>query len=180
MDVFDAIKGRRSVRRYKPDSVPDELIERILDAARWAPSAGNIQPWKFIVIKDKNLLELVKKVSPGYLGEAPLAILVCSDKERAYRVGGTMGRDYLSVSDCSMAVENMVLTAYALGLGTCIVKSFSRIAVKEILEIPEGIEPELLVVIGYPVQKPTPPARIPFRDMVYLNRYGEKFSTNME
>jgi len=180
MDVFEAIKGRRSVRRYKPDSVPDELLERILDAARWAPSGGNIQPWKFIVIKDKNLLELVRKVSPGYLGEAPLAILVCSDKEREYRIGGKMGRDYLSVSDCSMAVENMVLTAYALGLGTCIVKSFSHIAVKEILEIPEGIEPELLVVIGYPAQKPTPPARIPFREMVYLNKYGEKFRTSME
>ena len=91
-----------------------------------------------------------------------------------------MGRDYLSVADCSMAVENMVLTAYALGLGTCIVKSFSHIAVKEILEIPEGIEPELLVVTGYPAHKPAPPTRIPFREMFYLNKYGEKFRSSVE
>jgi len=180
MNVFDAIKGRRSVRKYKLDSVPNEVIEKILDAARWAPSAGNIQPWKFIVISDRNMLELVRKVSPGYLGEAPLAILVCSDRERAYRVGGTLGRDYLSVSDCSMAVENMLLAAYALGLGTCAVKSFSRIAVKEMLEIPEGIEPELLVIMGYPAHTPTPPARIPFGQIVYLNKYGLKFPTSME
>jgi nitroreductase len=177
MDIFKAIKGRRSVRKYKSDSVPDEILERILDAARWAPSAGNIQPWKFIVIRDKKILELLRKVSPGYLGEAPLAVLVCSDKERESREGGQMGRDYLSISDCSMAVENMVLTAYALGLGTCIVKSFSEIAVREILEIPEGIAPELLVVIGYPAQKPTPPDRTPIREIAYLNKYGEKFST---
>jgi len=180
MDVFEAVKGRRSVRRYKTDVVQKELIEKMLDAARWAPSGGNIQPWKFIVISDRNLLELIRKVSPGYLGEAPLAILVCSDKEKAYRIGGALGRDYLSVADCAMAVENMLLAAYALGLGTCVVKSFSRVAVKEMLEIPEGIEPELLVIIGYPAQTPTPPARIPLREIAYLNKYGQKFPTSLE
>jgi nitroreductase len=180
MDVFEAIKGRRSVRRYKPDAVPKELIEKILDAARWAPSGGNIQSWKFIVISDKHLLEMVRKVSPGYLGEATLGILVCSDKEKAYRIGGVLGRDYLSVADCAMAVENMLLAAYALGLGTCVVKSFSRIAVKEILEIPEGIEPELLVILGYPAQTPTPPSRIPLKEIAYLNKYGQNFPTSLE
>lgn len=180
MDVFEAVKGRRSVRRYKTDVVPKELIEKMLDAARWAPSGGNIQPWKFIVISDRNLLELIRKVSPGYLGEAPLAILVCSDKEKAYRIGGTLGRDYLSVADCAMAVENMLLAAYALGLGTCVVKSFSRVAVKEMLEIPEDIEPELLVIIGYPAQTPTPPARIALEEIAYVNKYGQKFPTSLE
>jgi nitroreductase len=180
MDVFQAIRGRRSVRRYKTDAVPKELIEKILDAGRWAPSGGNIQPWKFIVISDRNLLELIRKVSPGYLGEAPFAILVCSDKEKAYKVGGALGRDYLSVSDCSMAVENMLLAAYALGLGTCVVKSFARIAVKEMLEIPEGIEPELLVIAGYPASEPKPPARTPLKDIAYLNKYGGEFPIDLE
>lgn len=180
MDVFEAIKGRRSIRRYKPDAVPKELVEKILDAARWAPSGGNLQPWKFIVISDRNIVELIRKVSPGYLGEAPLAILVCSDKEKAYRVGGALGRDYLTVADCSMAVENMLLASYALGLGTCVVKSFSRIAVKEMLEIPDGIEPELLVIAGYPALTPTPPARIALREITYLNKYGQKFPTGLE
>ncbi len=177
MDVFEAIKGRRSVRRYRSEPIPNELVEKMLDAARWAPSGGNIQPWKFIVVNDKNLLEITRKVSPGYLGDAPLAILVCSDKEKEYRVGGALGRDYLSVSDCSMAVENILLAAYALGLGTCVVKSFSRIAVKELLEIPEGIEPELLVIMGYPEHVPTPPPRSPLQEIAYLNKYGVKFLT---
>lgn len=83
MDVLDAIKGRRSIRCYKEDPIPDELIQKILEAARWAPSGGNIQPWKFIVVRDRILLDLLKKVSPGYLGDAPLAIVICSDKERS-------------------------------------------------------------------------------------------------
>lgn len=86
----------------------------------------------------------------------------------------------MSVADCSMAVENMLLAAHALGLGTCVVKSFSRVAVKEMLEIPDGVEPELLVVLGYPAQSPKPPARIPLREIAFLNKYGRKFPTNMD
>ena len=175
MEVFDAIKGRRSVRKYKLKPIERELIKTLLDAAHWAPSGGNIQPWKFIVVEDPKVLEVTRKISPGYFGEAPLAILVCSDKEKAHRVGGVLGRDYLSAADCAMATQNILLAAYALGLGTCVVKSFSYTAIKEILEIPNGIEPELLVIIGYPDQIPKPPTRISLNEMVYLNKFGEKF-----
>lgn len=175
MDVFEAIKGRRSVRKFKPKKVERELIEKLLTAACWAPTGGNIQPWQFIVVEDPTLLDMVRKISPGYLGETPLAILVCSDKTKAHKVGGTMGRDYLSVADCAMATENLVLAAYALGLGTCIVKSFSHAAIKEILEIPQGIEPELLIVVGYPDATPAPPRRIPLKENTYLNKFGQSF-----
>ncbi|MGQ9624397.1 MAG: nitroreductase family protein [Candidatus Bathycorpusculaceae bacterium] len=175
MDVFEAIKGRRSIRKYKTEPVDKELVKKLLDAARWAPSGGNIQPWLFIVIDDSNVLDVIRKISPGYFGETPLAILVCSNKEKAYKNGGTLGRDYLSVVDCAMAVQNMLLAAYALGLGTCVVKSFSHTAMKEVLAIPEGIEPELLVIIGHPNQVPKPPPRVPMSEIVHLNRYGEKF-----
>jgi nitroreductase len=180
MDVLEAIKGRRSIRRYKPDAVPNELVGKILDAARWAPTGGNIQPWKFIIISDRKLLDIIKKVSPGYFEDAPLAVLICSDREKEFKMGGALGRDYLSVADCSMAAENMCLAAYALGLGTCVVKSFSHIAIKEILEIPDGIEPELLVVVGYPAHTPHPPARSSLKEIAYLNKYGVKFPTTME
>ena len=175
MDVFEAIKDRRSVRKYKPEPVPEDLVKKILEAAVWAPSGSNIQPWKFIVIKDKKVLDMVRKISPGYFGDAPLAILVCSDKERAYKLGGELGRDYLTVAGCAVAVQNMLLAAYASGLGTCIVKSFSSIAIKHILEIPDGIEPELLVIVGYPDQSPKPPRRRPLQEITYLDRYGEKY-----
>jgi nitroreductase len=176
MDVFEAIKGRRSVRKYKTEPVDKELVKKLLDAARWAPSGGNIQPWLFIVIDDSKVLNVIRKISPGYFGEAPLAILVCSNREKAYKIGGTLGRDYLSIADCAMAVQNMLLAAYALGLGTCVVKSFSHAAIKEVLAIPEGIEPELLVIIGHPNQVPKPPPKVPMSEIVHLNRYGEKFS----
>jgi nitroreductase len=174
MDVFGAIEGRRSVRKYKLKPVERELTEKLLNAATWAPSAGNIQPWKFIVVEDRTILEMVRKISPGYFGEAPLAILICSDKIRAYKIGGTMGRDYLSIADCAMATQNILLAAYALGLGTCVVKSFSHAAMKEILEIPQGIEPELLVVVGYPDNAPTPPRRIPLSEIANLDKFGQK------
>ncbi|MCS7131565.1 MAG: nitroreductase family protein [Hadesarchaea archaeon] len=175
MEIFEAIKGRRSIRKYKPQPIPDEAVEKILEAGRWAPSGGNIQPWKFIVVKDPATLEMIRKVSPGYLGIAPLAIVVCSDKQRAFQAGGRLGRDYMTIADCAMAVQNMLLAAYALGLGTCVVKSFSPIAVKEILEIPDGIEPELIVVVGYPDERPAVPHRFSVEEITYLDKYGNKF-----
>lgn len=175
MDVLEAIKGRRSIRKYKLKPVEREIVKKLLEAAHWAPSGGNIRPWKFIVVEDSKMLEMIRKISPGYFGEAPLAILVCSDREKAYRVGGTLGRDYLSIVDCAMAAQNILLAAYAMGLGTCVVKSFSQKAMKEILEIPKDIEPELLIIVGYPDQTPSPPPRVPLSEIVYLNKYGEKF-----
>jgi len=174
LDVFEAIKGRRSIRKYILKTIPDELIEKILEAGRWAPTGGNLQPWRFIVVKDQKILDMARKISPGYLGVTPLAIVVCSDRQKAYTVGGKLGRDYLCTADCSMAVENMLLAAYALGLGACPVKSFSPTALKEFLEMPEGIEPELMVVIGYPDEKPSPPPRLPLKEITYLNKYGQK------
>ncbi|MFQ6081449.1 MAG: nitroreductase family protein [Candidatus Bathyarchaeia archaeon] len=175
MEVFEAIKNRRSVRKYKAKPVPDEFIEKILEAGRWAPTGGNIQPWKFIIVEDPKILDMIRKVSPGYLGVAPFAIVVCSDRERAYKIGGKLGRDYLCIADCAMAVENMLLAAHALGLGACPVKSFSPVALKEILEIPRGIEPELIVIVGYPNKKPSRPPRFSLEEITYINKYGEKW-----
>ena len=174
MDVFEAIKGRRSVRKYKQRPVERQVTTRLLDAARWAPSGSNIQPWLFIVVENHEILGMVRKISPGYFGEAPLAILICSDKQRAQRMGGTLGRDYLTIADCAMAAENIQLAAYALGLGTCVVKSFSHRAMKEILDIPDGVEPELLIIAGYPDDVPPAPRRIPLNDILYIDKFGQK------
>lgn len=86
-----------------------------------------------------------------------------------------MAKEYLSVADCSMAAMNITLAAHALGLGTCIVKSFSHIGVKELLGIPNGVEPELMVIVGYPTSIPNPPPKEPLEKVVYLNRYGEQY-----
>lgn len=177
MDVRDAIRGRRSVRKFKIDQIEEELVKKILEAGRWAPSGSNMQMWgtrKFVVVKDRITLDMIRKVSPGYLGTTPLAIVVCSDRKVAHEKCGKLGRDYLTIADCAMAVENMLLMAYSLGLGACTVKSFSSTAIKHILEIPEGVEPELMVVIGYPSKKPSTPPKIALEEITYLDRYGDK------
>ena len=87
----------------------------------------------------------------------------------------TLGETYLAPVDCAMAVQNMLLAAYALGLGSCPIKSFSQIAVKEILEIPDHLEPELLVAIGYPAANPSPPPKRPLSEIVHFNKYGVKW-----
>jgi nitroreductase len=178
LEVWDAIKGRRSIRKYKTRLIEDELIKKILEAGRWAPSGSNMQMWgtrKFIVVKDRKTLDMIRKVSPGYLGATPLAIFVCSDRRIAYEKCGKLGRDYITIADCAMAVENMQLMAYSLGLGACTVKSFSTPAVKHILEIPEDVEPELMVVIGHPDVKPSPPPKIALEEITYLDKYDNEF-----
>ena len=175
MDVLEAIRSRRSIRKFKTDPIPDDLLIKILDAGRWAPSGSNIQPWLFIVVKDPKILKLVKMFSPGLFGDPPVVIAICSDKKRAFEVGGELARDYLTVTDCSMAAQNMMLAAHALGLGTCVIKSFSAQAIKKILKLPKHIEPELLLSIGYPDEQPSPPLRRPLEEITFLDEYGKPF-----
>ena len=96
MEVYEAALGRRSVTSFQPKAVPTALIQKMLEAARWAPSASNIQPWKFIVVKDPSMVDMIRKVSPGIFGKPTALIVVCSDQERAYRLGGEQGRDYFN------------------------------------------------------------------------------------
>lgn len=176
MDILEAIRTRRAIRKYKSEPVSDDSVEEILEAGRWAPSGSNLQPWRFVVVKNQIILDMIRKVSPGYLGATPMAIVICSDKATALAKGGTLGRDYLSIADCSMAAENMLLAAHALGLGACPIKSFSAIAVKEILELPEGIEPELILIIGYPDETPMAPPKHPLERIAFLDKYGKAWS----
>jgi len=160
--------------------VPNDMIETILEAGRWAPTGSNLQPWKFIVVKNPITLDLIRKLSPGYFGEAPMAIVICSDKATAYEKGGELGRDYLTIADCSMAAENMLLAAHVLGLGACPLKSFASPAISEILEVPSGIEPELILIIGYPDETPTPPPKYELEEIAFLDRYTQVWPRRKE
>ena len=111
LELYEAIRTRRSIRRYRPDSVPDQIIRKIIEAASWAPSSSNSQPWEFVVVRDGNTLERLSKTHAYavMLKGAPLCIVACSDPERSPNHW---------VEDCSIAVENMLLAARAEGLGT--------------------------------------------------------------
>lgn len=175
MEVFEAIYGRRSVRRYLSKPVEDEKVVKVLDAGRWAPSGGNAQPWRFIVVKDEKLIKLIKMISPGMFSEPPVLITICRDLDEAYVKGGEDGKEFVSVADISMAAQNMMLAAHALGLGTCVIRSFDKRAVRRLLEVPDNVEPELLLAVGYPAQAPEKPPRKPLSSVTFLNRYGERW-----
>lgn len=141
MEVFDAIQNRHSVRSYLSDEVPREKLTKILEAARLAPSAGNLQPWHFIIVTDG---QMRKKLSKGryakFLVESPIVIVGCGDR----RVSPNW-----HLVDTTIAMQNMVLTATSEGLGTCWIGSFSEKQVKKILSIPERFRVVALLALGY-------------------------------
>lgn len=171
MDIFEAIKGRRSVRKFSDRAVEPALLGQLLDAARWAPTGSNAQKWEFVVLTDKDTIEMVRKTSPGLFSSPPAMVVICSRRKPE----ATYWQKYLLACDCAMAAQNLMLAAYALGLGTCVALSFSNIAIKELLEIPEGVEPELVVTVGYPAESPTPPKRKEISQIAHLNAYGKEF-----
>ena len=164
MDVFDALRGRRSVRRYKPDAVPLELLGRLVEAGQWAPTGANRQPWKFVVVNDARVMRNVKRLSPMMWHPAPACIFVCLDLTRNSTPPGA--RTGLATGFPS---QNVMLAAYALGLGTCPVGGFNREAIRKLLDIPEDMEPMLLITVGYPDEVPEIKPRRPMGDIAYID-----------
>ncbi len=171
METWDCIAGRRSIRSFTPDPVPFETLERlILDAAIWAPTAGNAQTWRFVVITDPSLLQKVKSVSPGILGNPPAVIAICQDLDEALRKGDTIGKRVLTWMDSAMAAENLMLAGYNEGFGTCAVLSFNEAAVQQLLHLPSHVVPQLLISIGTPKNKARGPRRKV--EVIWHNGYG--------
>ena len=167
MDVFDAIKSRRSVRKYKPDAVPLDVLEKLVEAGQWAPTGANRQPWKFIVVSDARVMRNVKRLSPMMWGAAPACIFVCLDLTRnstppEARIGLATG----------FPSQNVMLAAYAHGLGTCPIGGFNRDAIRKLLSIPEDMEPMLLITVGYPDETPEVKPRRPIEEIAYIDNCG--------
>ena len=158
MEALDAILTRRSIREYTAQAVPDELVQALLAAAMQAPSAGNQQPWHFIVVTERKQLDALAGVLPRgpSLKAAPLAVAVCVDMD-------LLQHPDFWVQDCSAATQNLLLAAHALGLGAVWLGVYpleKRVAgVKQVLGLPEQVVPLCVVSLGYPAAKPEPPAR---------------------
>ncbi|MBA4365469.1 MAG: nitroreductase family protein [Coprothermobacter sp.] len=166
---MDTIRNRRSIRKYTAQPVPQELVTRLLEAAMSAPSAGNEQPWEFIVITDRELLQAITKVHPysQMLREAPLAIAVCGNLEREKYPG-------FWVEDCSAATENILLEAEDIGLGGVWLGVYphdERVkGLAELFGLPSSVIPLSIVALGYPAEKKPPAERFdPLR--VHTNRW---------
>jgi len=167
VETFDAIKGRRSVRSYKDRKIPKEQLEKILEAAIWSPSGSNAQAWEFIVVENDDAIKKIKTFSPGIFGDPAAIIIVCRDLKRAYEICGELGRDTLSLMDISMASQNIMLAGHDLGIGSCAVWSFGISAIKRLYDLPEYINPELLITLGYPEEMPKPPRRRGINEVVH-------------
>jgi len=152
MNLKEVIHTRRSVRTFTSQAVPPQALEELLAAAMQAPSAGNEQPWQFVVIDDRRILDAIPQISPyaPMCRVAPLAVLVCGDMREAHHAG-------YWVQDCSAATENLLLTVHDLGLGavwTGVYPNQERVAsFRELLNLPEEIVPVALVAIGVPADR---------------------------
>ena len=151
MDAIEAILTRRSIRKYTKKPIPYKHLQDLLKAAVSAPSADNQQPWHFIIIDDREILNEIPEFHPNaeMLKEADKAILVCADTHLEKHKG------YFPL-DCSAATENILLAAHALGLGACWLGIYPReeriIGMKKLLHIPDHVVPFSLISLGYPAE----------------------------
>jgi nitroreductase len=158
MEIWEAIKGRRSIRSFEDRPVEKEVLTRLIEAGVWAPSGGNLQTWRFVIITSLEMMKKIKMVSPGLLGNPPAVIVICQDVEEARRRNKKLAEE-LILYDTAMCAQNILLAAYELNLGSCPILSFHKKAVQQLLHLPEGVMPQLLVSIGYPGKIPPAPAR---------------------
>jgi len=159
METWQVIHERRSVRSFQDKAIPREVLVRLVkEAAIWAPSGGNAQTWRFVIIDDRTLLNKVSMISPGLLGRPAAVIVICQDVQESKRKRSELGEE-LGLLDSGMAAENVMLAAHDLGLGTCAVASFYGQGLQALLGLPEGVVPHLLISIGVPSDVPKPPKR---------------------
>ncbi|MGA9048871.1 MAG: nitroreductase family protein [Dehalococcoidia bacterium] len=182
MDTFEAIYNRRSIRRYLDRQVPDEMLNRVLDAARWAPSWANSQCTRYVVIKDPatkaKLAECVNKGNPATeaLKNAPIIIVACAELKKSgyYKDMAVTDRGDWFMFDVGIAMENLALAAQALGLGTVHVGLIpDSKKIDEILGLPEGIVSVEMTPLGFPAGEAKAPPRRELAEIVFYEKYGK-------
>lgn len=171
MSLLDTIRGRRSVREYYGRPVAEEALSRVLEAARLAPSAKNLQPWKFIVVTDAGVKKRLAEASfdQMFMARAPVIVIACGLPGQAY---GRMGR-YMSSwpVDVAIALEHLVLQAAEEGLGTCWIGAFEESEVKDVLGIPADVRVLALTPLGYPAERPAPRGRKAVEEIVSREKF---------
>jgi nitroreductase len=151
VDFFQVLEDRHSVREFDPGvDVPAKTVERLLMAAIQAPSAGNRQPWHFYVVRDRAMREGLVKAAGGqeFIAQAPVTIVVCADAEQSAQRYGKRGRELYCLQDTAAAVENLLLSAVALGLGSCWIGAFDEPLAAAVLKLPERHRPVAILPIG--------------------------------
>jgi nitroreductase len=192
MELFKAIKNRRSVRKYTDDPVDDEKIEAILEAGRWAPSWSNTQCWRFIVVRDAQVkaklaeallrFKLPKEIDNPAINtikNVPVVIVVCAKLGTSGTHPGVGSGDFFTeigdwyMFDAALAVQNMVLAAHALGLGTVIIGTFDAARAEQVLNVPEGYRVVTFFPLGVPERVGKTPPRKELAEITFSDRWGK-------
>lgn len=182
MNAMDAIRGRRSLRKYKTDPVPDEALSAVLEAVRWAPSWANTQCWELIIVKDpkvkSELATTLPKGNPAIssVTEAPLILVLCGKKGTSGYYKGqaaTEKGDWL-MFDTGLAMENLSLAAHTLGLGTVVIGLMDHRKAGEILGVPQDVEVVAMSPLGYPATAGSTPKRKEVSEFVSYERFGRR------
>jgi F420 biosynthesis protein FbiB-like protein len=205
--VVDLIKRRRSIRKFSPRQIDVAVVREVLEAARWAPSAHNAQPWRFIVLTndalkrvlaeamatawvadmtkdgvDVEVRENMAKASVERFTCAPVLVVACLTMKGMAKYADKLRQQCerdLAVQSLGAAVQNMLLAAHAKGLGACwfSAPSFCKETVRKVLNMPQDVEPQALIVLGYPAEKPRAPYRKLLKSCAYFDGWGKKLKT---
>jgi nitroreductase len=183
MELDKTIKGRRSIRRYREEDIPDSLVEELLDLARYAPSSMNGQPWYFIVIRNdetkRQLVEIKNKHCPtekcmykaDFVQNAPVVVVVCVDRERSFNRG---------VENAVLATANIMLGAYGRGVGTVYMSAYKHDdpsiseEIRQTLGIPKNVDPITIIPLGYPGETPEPKTVRSLDEVVFYEAFGKE------
>jgi nitroreductase len=173
MDLLEALAKRRSIRNYKKQDLPRGTVEKLLEAARLAPSAGNVQPWEFVVASTvKTKMDLSQAAfEQKSIQEASIVIVVCADEEGAQESYGARGKTLYCLQDTAAAVQNILLTACSLGLGTCWIGAFKEDAVRKVINAPPDMRPVALIPVGYPNDAPNARHRRPISEIMHKETF---------
>lgn len=170
MELYEGLLTRRSIRKYRKDPIPQDIIDKLIRAAMYAPSAVNKQPWHFIALKEKEVFEKIMEIHPNskMLSEAALAVVICGDTKLAHGDG-----IYWPV-DCAAATQNMLLAAHGLGLGAVWIGIYPRQqrveGLEKIFGLPSNIKPFAVVSIGYPAEEKEHPDRF-LRERIHYDQW---------
>lgn len=176
MDTLEAIQNRRSCRKYAAEEVDRELVGMILNAGRLAPSAGNLQDRSFIIVRKKHTRLNIAEAcgSQMWMQFAPIHIVVVAEMKKNKQFYGIRGERVYSIQDCALAVENMLLAATDLGLGSCVVSAFDEDNLKRILSIPDDVRPQAVITLGHCAEEAKLTPKYTLEKVTWIEKYGSR------
>jgi len=174
MDVYECIKTRRTIKKFKDIEIPWDDIVKLLEAGKSAPSSGNLQNWKFIVIKDKGVIAEMAEYCGNqlWIAKANALIAVVGDLDKAKRFYGIRGERLYAIQNCAAATQNILLMAHALGIGAAWVGYMEEEKVTAALTLPEEMRPQCNIALGYPAEQPPTPPKYTLENSMYFRQFG--------